>query len=287
MPIGQRGERLLLSPLAILLIAGVVVPAIILLSYSLYVWLNLEATGSPTGTNYVAALTDPLYRQLLLNTLLIATPTAIVSVVGGYALAYYMTFVQRRGRSVMFALVVSALMASYLVRIFAWRTLLGSSGVVNSVLEGFGVIGEPVGFLLYSKASAVLAEIALFTPLTGLTFYAALSGISSDYREAAWDLGAGGWQTLLRVILPLSGTSLLATTTLVFFLSAGDYVTPVLVGGIDSSTIGTAIATDMGPAGNYGMGSALSILLAAGFAALYVGLRGAMRRTGLLPGTAD
>jgi spermidine/putrescine transport system permease protein len=287
MPIGQRVERLLLSPIAILLIAGVVVPAIILLTYSLYVWLNLEATGSPTGTNYVAAFTDPLYRQLLLNTLLIAAPTTIVSVTGGYALAYYMNFVQRRGRSVMFALVVSALMASYLVRIFAWRTLLGSSGVVNSLLEGVGVVGDPVGFLLYSKTSAVLAEIALFTPLTGLTLYAALSGISGDYREAAWDLGAGSWQTLLRVVLPLSGPALLATTTLVFFLSAGDYVTPVLVGGIDSSTIGTAIATDMGPAGNYGMGSALSILLAAGFATLFVGLRTVMRRAGLLPAAAD
>ncbi len=287
MRIGQRIERVLLSPLAVLLITGVVIPALILLSYSLYVWFNLEPTGSLTGANYVSALTDPLYRQLLINTVLIAAPTTIISVTGGYLLAYYMNFVQHRGRSVLFALVVSALMASYLVRIFAWRTLLGSSGVVNSLLEGLGLIGEPVGFLLYSKTSAVLAEIALFMPLTGLTFYAALSGISGDYREASWDLGAGSWQTVWRVVLPLSGAAILATTTLIFFLSAGDYVTPVLVGGIDSSTIGTAIATDMGPAGNYGMGSALSVLLAAGFAALYFGARTAMHRAGLLPGREE
>ncbi len=283
MEIGRRVERLLLSPLVMLLIAGVLIPAMILLWYSLYVWFNLEPTGGITGANYVAALTDPLYRQLLVNTVLIAAPTTIISVIGGYVLAYYMNFVQHRGRSVLFALVVSALMASYLVRIFAWRTLLGSSGVVNSLLEGLGLIGDPLDFLLYSKTSAVLAEIALFTPLTGLTFYAALSGISGDYREASWDLGAGSWQTIWRVVLPLSGAAILVTTTLIFFLSAGDYVTPVLVGGIDSSTIGTAIATDMGPAGNYGMGSALSILLVAGFALLYVAARTAMRRTGLLP----
>lgn len=283
MPIPKRIERLLLFPLALLLLAGVIVPSLILLGYSLFVWFNLAPVGGVTLGNYWDTLTDPLYRQLILNTVLIAGPTTLAAVVGGYLLAYYMSFVQRRGRGMLFALVVSALMASYLVRIFAWRTLLGSSGIVNSFLLGTGLIEEPIAFLLYSKASAILAEIALFMPLAALTCYAALSGISGDFREASWDLGAGRWLTVWRVILPLSGPAVLATTTLIFFLSVGDYVTPVLVGGIDSSTVGTAIATDMGPAGNYGQGAALSILLAAGFAAVYLSLRGLLWRSGLLP----
>ena len=263
MQIGRRLEALLLAPLGVLLAGTVIVPAVVLFGYSLVVWVAFSPTGGYTAQNYLRVLTDPLYRQLLINTVWIALPTTIASVVGGYAIAYYIVFVERRGRSLMFALVVSALMASYLVRIFAWRTLLGSSGIVNSALMAVGLISTPLEFLLYSRNSAILAEVALFMPLAALTFYASLSGISSDYREAAWDLGAGRFQALWRVTLPLSGPAVLATIALVFFLSAGDYVTPVLVGGIDSSTLGTAIATNIGPVGNYGLGAALSIFLVA------------------------
>ncbi len=283
MTIGRRIEGLLLAPLGLLLAGTVIVPALILLGYSLVVWVSFSPTGGLTLHNYVDVVTDPLYRQLLVNTLWIAMPTMIASVAGGYAIAYYIVFVERRGRSLMFALVVSALMASYLVRIYAWRTLLGSSGLVNSALIAVGLISRPLEFLLFSRNSAILAEVALFMPLAALTFYASLSGVSSDYREAAWDLGAGRFQTLWRVTLPLSGPSVLATVALVFFLSAGDYVTPVLVGGVDSSTLGTAVATNMSQVGNYGLGGALSFALVLSFAVFFVIVRGAMRSAGLLP----
>ena len=287
MTISRRLEALLLAPLSLLLAGTVIVPAIILFGYSLLVWISFSPTGGYSAQNYIRVLSDPLYRQLLINTLWIAVPTTLASVLGGYGIAYYIVFVERRGRSLMFALVVSALMASYLVRIFAWRTLLGTSGLVNSALMAIGLISQPLEFLLFSRNSAVLAEVALFMPLAALTCYASLSGVSSDLREAAWDLGAGRFQTLWRVTLPLSGPSVLATLALIFFLSAGDYVTPVLVGGIDSSTLGTAIATNIGPVGNYGLGAALSFTLVGCFAVYYALVRGAMRAGGLLPNQAD
>lgn len=283
MRIGRRLEATLLAPLTLLLLGTVVFPALILFGYSLYAWHFLQPVGGATPDNYLQALTDPLYRKLVINTLWIGIPTTIGSVVGGYVLAYYIVFGTGRGRQLLFGLVVTALMASYLVRIFAWRTLLGESGIINSLLTGVGLIEQPLGFLLFSRASAVLAEIALFMPLAGLAFYASLAGISPDYREAARDLGAGRFQTLLRITLPLSGASILATSALTFFLSAGDYVTPVLVGGIDSSTVGTVIATNMGPAGNYGLGAALSFLVLVGFVAAYLAMRAAMRAGRLLP----
>jgi spermidine/putrescine transport system permease protein len=283
MRIGRRLEALLVSPLIILLVATLVIPGAILFGYSLFIWVYLEPTGDPSLVNFVEALTDPLYRQLAINTLFVAVPTAVLSVVGGYVIAYYAVFVQRRGRSLMFALIVSALMASYLARIFAWRTLLGETGVLNSLLLEIGVIGEPLEVLLFSRPSAVLAMTALFLPLAALTFYAALSGISSEYREAAWDLGAGRAQALWRVTIPLSGPSILATAALIFFLACGDYVTPVLVGGIDTVTIGRIIADYFGTSGAYGIGAALSFLMLGAFVLMYMLTRAGLRVTGVLP----
>ena len=283
MRIGRWLETLLLGPLALLIGAAVVVPGLILFVYSLFAWHFLQPIGGPSTTNYVGALTQPLYRQLLVNTLAIGLPTTIGSLIGGYVIAYYAVFAPGRRGGFVFFLVVTALMASYLVRIYAWRILLGETGVINSALTSGGLIGRPLDFLLFSRASAILAEVSLFTPLAALAFYAALSGIPSDYREAARDLGAGSIQVLTRITLPLTGHALLAVTTVTFFLSAGDYVTPVLVGGVDSSTFGTIIATRMGPAGDYGTGAAVSFLVLAGFAFAYLALRLGLRTTRLLP----
>jgi spermidine/putrescine transport system permease protein len=283
MRLTQRLQALLLSPLGLLLVAALIVPSLILFSYSFFAWVALEPHGTFTLKNYLDTISGRLYQQVTLTTLLIAVPTTVISVLGGYLIAYYAIFVQRRGRSLMFALIVSAVMASYLARIFAWRTLLGETGLINSLLLGLGLIREPLQVLLFSRPSAIFAMTALFMPLAALTFYAALGGISSDYREAARDLGAGRVQALLRITVPLSGPSVLATSALIFFLACGDYVTPVLVGGIDSVTIGRLIADNFGTIGNYGEGAALSFLMLVGFGIAYVVFRAAMRLTGLLP----
>ena len=280
-----RLQTLLLSPLAILLLATVVIPAVILLSYSLYVWYALQPEGGLTLANFQTALTGRLYSQVAYTTLAVAGPATLLSVVGGYVLAYYAVFVQKHGRALMFALIVSAVMASYLARIFAWRTLLGDTGLLNSWLIGLGIIHQPLTFLLYSRPSAIFAMTALYMPLAALTFYAALSGISADYREAARDLGAGGLQALRRITLPLSGPALLTTTALIFFLACGDYFTPILVGGVDTLTVGRLISDDFGTIGDYGMGATLSFFMLTAFVAAYLLLRTLMRWTGLLPET--
>ncbi len=283
MRIDRRLEGILLSPLTVLLVAAIVIPALILLGYSFWIWVSLEPVTGPTLDNYGRALVDPLTWRVVWNTLLIGVPTTFFSVAGGYAIAYYIVFGTGRGRNLLFALVVTALMASYLVRIFAWRTVLGESGIINSGLMATGLVSAPLEFILFSKTSAILAEVSLFMPLAALTFYAALAGISPDFREAARDLGAGRGQTLRRITVPLTGAAILATTALTFFLSAGDYVTPVLVGGVDTSTVGTVIASKMGPVGNYGAGAALSLLVLVGFVMVYVGTRQSMRWTRTLP----
>jgi len=283
MGIRRSGEFGLLAPLLIALIGFVVVPSVILAGYSIFDWVFASPVGSATLVNYQEIVDSPISLKVAWTTVVIALPVALLSVAGGYALAYYIVFGTGHGRRLLLLLVITALMASYLVRIYSWRVLLGSTGVVNGALMSLGVIDRPMEFLIFSRTAVTIAEVSLFMPLAALIFFAALSGIPAELREASRDLGASRLRTLLRVTLPLSGPAVLATTALTFFLAAGDYITPVYVGGPESVTIGRLIADDFGASANYGRGAAYSVLVLVVFAALYLGLRAAMRRTGLLP----
>lgn len=283
MRIGRGLGAALLLPLLALLIGFVVVPTVILFGYSLFEWVFASPVGAVTPTNYIELIQSPITWKVVETTLWIGVPVAVFSVAGGYAIAYYIVFGQGRSRHVLFILTVTALMASYLVRVYAWRTLLGSKGIVNGGLEVAGLIDEPLDFLLFSRTAVVLGEISLFMPLAALTFFAALSGIDPDLREAARDLGASRFQALRRVTLPLSGPAILATSALVFFLAAGDYLTPVFLGGPDAVTVGRLVADSFGTTVDYGKGAALSMLVLIGFVLIYLVLRFVMRRTNLLP----
>ena len=283
MRVTRRLEALLLAPLGLLLTAAIVLPGRdppVLLALPLRAVRAVRAGGRG---NYTDALGDGLYRTLARNTLAIAVPTAVASVLGGYALAYYLVFGRSRLRGLLFALVITALMASYLVRIYAWRTLLGSRALINTFLTSAGLIDHPLGFLLFSRLSAVLAEVNLFLPFAALTFYAALSGVPHDLREAARDLGAGAAQTLRRITLPLTGPAILLTGSVIFFLSAGDYITPLLVGGPSAQTVGMDVASSFGQSADYGRGAAVSFVLLASFVLVFALLAAALRAARLLP----
>jgi spermidine/putrescine transport system permease protein len=281
--IGRGSGAALLLPLLAVLIGFVVVPTVILFGYSLFEWVFASPVGAVTPTNYIELIQSPITWKVVETTLWIGVPVAVFSVAGGYAIAYYIVFGQGRSRQVLFILTVTALMASYLVRVYAWRTLLGSKGIVNGGLVASGLIDEPLDFILFSRTAVILGEVSLFMPLAALTFFAALSGINPDLREAARDLGASRFQALRRVTLPLSGPAILATSALVFFLAAGDYLTPVFLGGPDAVTVGRLIADSFGTTVDYGKGAALSMLVLIGFALIYLVLRFVMRRTNLLP----
>jgi spermidine/putrescine transport system permease protein len=284
MRIDRRLEALLLSPLGFVLAGALVVPACILFYYSLHRFALLKPYGSATIANYTDSITRPVNGTYVLNTIWIAVPTTAVSVVAGYLLAYYIVFGGSKRRNLVFILVLSALMASYLVRIYAWHTLLGESGIINSALIGAGIIDKPFGFLLFSRSAVILAEVNIFTPFAALAFYASLAGVSPEFREASRDLGAGRVQTLWRVTLPLSGRAILAATGVIFFLSCGDYITPILIGGPDSQTIGVVIASAFGGASAaYGVGAALSFLMLLAFVLAYLLLRASLRTVGILP----
>jgi spermidine/putrescine transport system permease protein len=284
MRISRRLAVVFLLPLSLLLIVGGLVPAGILFVYSFYDYRLFQLTPAFHTTWYRTILSDPVYRTVTWNTLAIALPTVLATVAGGYTIAYYLAFKAKRSRTPVFALVVISMLASYLARIYAWRTLMGGTGIINSTLMAAGVIRQPIGWLIFSRVPVILAEINLYLPIATLIMFASLSGIPPELEEAARDLGAGRAQALRRVIIPPTGAALIGASALCFFLSAGDYVTPAFLGGVASSqTLGTTIATAITTEGNYPLGSALSFGMVAVFAVYTVVLVVALRAAHFLP----
>jgi spermidine/putrescine transport system permease protein len=283
LPLSRRLAAFLITPLGALLLFGVAIPVALLFAFSFFHLHLLEVVPGATIDNYRDVLKSSLYRKYAFNTVLIAAPTALLAVVGGYVLAYFLAFRAKRARILLVAVVI-ALMGSYLALIYSWRTLSGESGIFNSILQAAHVSHAPLSILLFSRVAVITAEVNFFLPFTTLVLYSSLTSISPSLEAAARDLGASGSMTLRRVMLPLSGSALFGATLFVFFLSAGDYITPVFLGGIGSSaTFGTLIADQLSTTLNYPLGAAIAFVMLTVFLALVVVLRFGMRAAGLLP----
>ena len=276
-------EVAFLFPVSALLGALVAVPSLLVAGYSFYEWAYVVRGEDLSLANYVAFFSDPATCKVIKITLVIAVPVSMISVVVGYCVAYYIVFGQGVGRQALLVLTITAVMASYLVRIYAWRILLGNRGIINGALIGLGIIDRPLDFILFSPVSVVIAERACLIPLAALIFFAALTGVSRSLLEAARDLGASAFMTFRRITLPLTGPAVLTTTALTVFLACGDYLTPLYVGGPNSVTVGRLIADYFGPHANYGLGAAYSVMLFIGYAAIFFALRTAMGAGRFLP----
>jgi spermidine/putrescine transport system permease protein len=283
--LSRRLAAFLLTPLGALLLFAVAVPVAMLFAFSFFhIGALLQIVPGFTWDNYRQVLTTSLYRSFAVNTFLIAGPTALLSVVGGYVLAYYLAFRARRSRGLLLVAIVIALMGSYLALIYSWRTLSGEHGIINSLLQATGLTNHPLSVLLFSRSAVVIAEVNFFLPFTTLVLFSSLTAIPPGLEAAARDLGASRWMALRRVVLPMSGTALFGATLFVFFLSAGDYITPVFLGGIGSSgTFGTLIADQLSTTLNYPLGAAIAFVGLTLFVVVAVLLRVGMRVGGLLP----
>jgi ABC-type spermidine/putrescine transport system permease subunit I len=283
-PLSRRLAAFLTTPLGVVLAALVVVPVGMLFAFSFFRLKLLEPVPGFTMQNYRLVVTTGLYRHYAVNTLFIAAPTALLSVAGGYVLAYFLVFRARRSRRIVLIAIVIALMGSYLALIYSWRTLSGESGIFNSLLLAAHMVDQPLRILLFSRFAVIAAEVNFFLPFTALVLYSSLSSVPTGLEAAARDLGASRRMTLRRILLPLSGSALFGATLFVFFLSAGDYITPVFLGGVGSgATVGTLIADQLSTTLNYPLGAAIAFTMLGVFAVLVVGLRLSMKMVGLLP----
>ncbi len=211
--------------------------------------------------NYVTLFSKPVYVEVLLRTMRIAASVTLCSLLLGYPLAYYLSFHAGARKELLYQLVIVPLWVSYLVRGYAWKTILGSEGVLNGFLQYLHLTQEPVAFLLYSPFAVVLVLTHIYTPFVFLPIYASLEHIPRPLIEASQDLGAGSVQTFVRVILPLSIPGLLAGATFAFVLSLGDFLAPLLVGGASGTMIANVVQSLFGAAYDWPLGAAISVCI--------------------------
>jgi spermidine/putrescine transport system permease protein len=211
--------------------------------------------------NYHTLLSNPVYVGVLFRTMRIAASVMLISLLLGYPLAYYLSFHAGPRKELLYQLVIVPLWVSYLVRGYAWKTILGSDGVLNGFLQYLHITHEPVGYLLYSPFAVVLMLTHIYTPFVFLPIYAALEHIPRPLVEASQDLGANSRSTFLRVILPLSMPGLLAGATFAFVLSLGDFLAPLLVGGPSGTMIANIVQSLFGAAYDWPLGASISVCI--------------------------
>jgi spermidine/putrescine transport system permease protein len=212
-------------------------------------------------SNYSELANKAVYHQTLFRSAWVAVRVTLFALLLGYPLAYYLSFRSGPRKNLLYQLVIIPLWVSYLVRAYAWKTILGSDGVLNTLLQYIHVTRHPLEFLLYSPFAVVLTLTHIYTPFAFLPIYAALEHIPRNLVEASQDLGASPAQTFWRVIFPLSIPGVLAGATFAFVLSLGDFLAPVLLGGPSGIMISNIVVSLFGAAYNWPLGAAISLCM--------------------------
>ena len=237
-------------------------PYVLLFCYSFWsVSASQQIVHSWNLDNYRELLRVGVYGQTLFRSMWIAARVMMFSLLLGYPLAYYLSFQAGKRKDLLYQLVIIPLWVSYLVRAYAWKTILGSDGVLNTLLQYVHLTKHPLEFLLYSPFAVVLTLTHIYTPFAFLPIYASLEHIPRNLVEASHDLGASPFQTFWRVIFPLSIPGVLAGATFAFVLSLGDFLAPLLLGGPSGIMISNIVVSLFGAAYNWPLGAAISFCM--------------------------
>ena len=252
---------ILLSPALATVAFLLVVPVLFIVVYSF--WLRTATGAELPGfhlDNWQLVFGDPFYRDILLGTLRIAAITTLFCALIGYVPAYVIAMSTTRHKTLLLLLLILPFWISYIIRTMSWINILGSSGALNTVLVGLGIVPEPVQ-MLYNEATVILGLVHFLLPFMVLNVYVSLDAIDRSLLDASRSLGASSLQTFREVTLPLSLPGLAAGGLLCFVLAAGTYITPLVLGGprqaMFANLVFEAVITQL----NWPLGSALSIVL--------------------------
>jgi putative spermidine/putrescine transport system permease protein len=217
-----------------------------------------------TLDNYRTIFESSAYRTIALRTIGIAAAVTVADAILAFPLAYFMArLASGRSRSFLFVAVLLPLWSSYLIRVYIWRLILGADGVLNWAFEGIGLPAPNIG---YTNWAVWIIFTYVWLPFMVLPVYGALERIPESLVEASRDLGASGFATFRRVVLPLALPGVVAGSIFTFSLTLGDYVTPLLAGGASSQFIGNVVYQSVGISNN--------VPFAAAFAAIPLAVMG-------------
>ena len=251
----------LLSPTLLIMLAGMCIPFAILVAMSFWTQHVFEFDTTFSLTNYNEIVDKPMYRVLLTRSLAISGACTVATVLLAYPMAYYVAFHVHRHKMVWIILMTLPFWSSYLLRVFAWKIILGYKGAINASFMGLGWLEKPLEFLLYSPTAVVITLTHAWAAFAILPIYVSLEKIDRSLLEAATDLGDGPIKRFIGVTLPLSLPGVIAASLLIFIPTVGDFVTPALVGGPDGAMIANLIQVQFARVNNWPMGAALSLAM--------------------------
>ena len=212
-----------------------------------------------TSENY-SKLVSADYLKIYAQSLLIAFITTVLCVLIGYPFSYVIARTKSKKKQLFYMLVIIPFWTNSLIRIYGWRTFLGSSGWLNGVLQALHLTGEPVDFL-YKTGTTVLGMVYCFIPFMVLPLYTAIEKLDGSLLEASSDLGARPVRTLFEVILPLTASGIFSGCIMVFIPCLGYFFVSNILGGGNTDMIGNLIERQFKSANNWPLGAALSIIL--------------------------
>lgn len=230
-----------------------------------------------TVANYLEFAHNEIYPRVLRGTLLLAFQVMLCCLAIGYPVAL---FVWRRQGAVRWALLFATalpLFLSYIIKVYAIRSLLGPMGFVNQALLAIGLLDRPSTTLLFNQRAVLITMVLIYLPFAVLPIFLSLERVPRGLLAASADLGASAWQTFRLVILPLSLPGTIVGGLFAFVLALGDFVTPQMVGGTTGFTYGRVVQSQFGMAFNWPFGAALAVVLLAG-SLLVIALAGWLQR---------
>lgn len=256
--------RLLLPSIAYgLPLFFIVAPLAGFLTYSFFWVEGGEMHYELTLLNYRRFFAEAVFAPVLWRTCLLCLAVAVLTVCFGYPVAFLLANMTGRLRYGLLMLVLVPLLMSYVIKIYAIRSILGGYGFLNRALLWLGLVDEPLKIFVFNLNAVLLSLTVLLIPFAILPIFLSLERIPRSLLEASVDLGASNFQTFARIIAPLSLPGVMTALSFVFVLAIGDFLTPQMVGGQSGFTFGRIVYSQFGTAFNWPFGAALSAILAA------------------------
>ena len=237
----------------------VVAPMLLIVMYAFIEQGNDVTTFKFTLSNFTRFFSDSVYTDVLYRSLYVALITTLICLLIGYPAAYIIAMAKPKHKAALVLLITFPTWINMLVRTYAWLGILQDNGIINSFLGLFGI--EPIQ-MIYTNFAVILGMVYNFVPFMILQIYYALDKMDKSYLEAASDLGANRVQSFLRVTFPMSLPGVISGITLVFLPAVSSFFIPKLLGGGQFVLIGNVIETQFLTAGDWGFGSAISLIMA-------------------------
>ncbi len=239
----------------------ILVPVAAFLVHSFWTVDDFHVVREFSLHNYRRFFAEQLFVPLFLKTCGLALKVTGVALVVGYPVAYFLALLRGTVKYAAVLLFVVPLLMSYIIKIYAIRSILGNNGFLNRLLVWLGILDRPTDAFAYNLEAVLITLVVLLLPLMILPIFVSLERMPRSLLEASGDLGATVGQTFLRIVLPLSLPGVVVGVSFTFILALGDFITPTMVGGMTGFTYGAAVFSQFGTAFDWPFGAMLSVML--------------------------